>query len=104
MIGRGLFNPESQYRVRMLASSSEKCFKMPLNLLLLNRISEAAVLRRQIHLPSIGSTNAYRLVNGEGDRLGGLVIDVLANSVVIQSSAYWVLLNPKTVTSIITNT
>lgn len=29
-------------------------------------------------------------VNGEGDRLSGLVIDVYGNVVVVQSSALWV--------------
>jgi 23S rRNA (cytosine1962-C5)-methyltransferase len=32
----------------------------------------------------------YRLINGEGDRLGGLVVDVLGSTIVAQSSAYWV--------------
>ena len=31
----------------------------------------------------------YRLVNGEGDRLGGLIVDVFDNVAVVQSSALW---------------
>lgn len=34
-------------------------------------------------LPS-ASTNAYRLINSEGDRLSGLVADVLGEVVVVQ--------------------
>ena len=30
------------------------------------------------------------IVNGEGDRLGGLIVDVLGDMVVVQSSAFWV--------------
>lgn len=35
-------------------------------------------------------TNVYRLINGEGDRLSGLVVDVFGDSAVIESSAAWV--------------
>ena len=30
------------------------------------------------------------MINGEGDRLGGLIVDVIGNYIVIQSSALWV--------------
>lgn len=35
-------------------------------------------------------TTAYRLVNGEGDRLGGLIIDVFGKRIIVQSTAIWV--------------
>jgi 23S rRNA G2069 N7-methylase RlmK/C1962 C5-methylase RlmI len=35
-------------------------------------------------------TTTYRLINGEGDRLSGLMVDVLGQTVVVQSSALWV--------------
>ncbi len=49
----------------------------------------AIALRKALQLPS-QHTNVYRLVNGEGDRLGGLMVDVIGPVVVVQSSAYWV--------------
>lgn len=54
-----------------------------------NRAVLAIALRKALQLPS-KNTNVYRLVNGEGDRLGGLMVDVIGPVVVVQSSAYWV--------------
>jgi hypothetical protein len=53
------------------------------------RLLSALATRRACGLPSEG-TNAYRLVNGEGDRLSGLVVDVYGPVAVVSSSAYWV--------------
>ncbi|PPR91774.1 hypothetical protein GOBAR_AA28905 [Gossypium barbadense] len=36
------------------------------------------------------TTNAYRLVNSEGDRLSGLIVDVFGDLAVVASSAAWV--------------
>lgn len=47
------------------------------------------VFLQAMALPS-ASTDAYRLVNGEGDRLSGLAIDVYAGEVVVSSSARWI--------------
>jgi hypothetical protein len=41
--------------------------------------------RTSIGLPSAG-TNAYRLVNSEGDRLSGLIVDALGDVLVVQVS------------------
>ncbi|CAN0901880.1 Ribosomal RNA large subunit methyltransferase I [Linum grandiflorum] len=57
--------------------------------LLHSRIAEAVELRRRIGLPS-HQTNAYRLVNSEGDRLSGLIVDVFGDMAVVASSAAWV--------------
>lgn len=89
LLGRGVFNPFSQYRVRMLARSHDPAFAMPFEELLKVRIEQATVLRRAVGLPSAENT-VYRLINGEGDRLGGLVVDVMAGTIVAQSSALWV--------------
>lgn len=86
---RGFFNPFSQYRVRILSRSHDQDFSASLEELIFNRISQAVSLRKALNLPNPGDT-VYRLVNGEGDRLGGLMIDVLGSTVVIQSSALWV--------------
>ncbi|CAI5517012.1 unnamed protein product [Closterium sp. Naga37s-1] len=37
-----------------------------------------------------GGTNAFRLVNSEGDRLSGLIVDVYGERMVVASSAAWV--------------
>lgn len=67
-LARGLFNPKSQIRVRLLTWVQEPIDEAFFG----RRIRQAASLRKT-HLAR--STNAYRLVNGEGDWLAGLVID-----------------------------
>ena len=55
------------------------------------RLEAAAALRRRLGLGGAHSpTNAYRLVNGEGDGLSGLLVDVYNDTAVIQASAAWV--------------
>lgn len=56
--------------------------------LLQARISAAHQLRKTLQLPS-ASTNVYRLVNSEGDRLSGLIVDVLGDRIVVASTAAW---------------
>ena len=89
-IGRGYYNPHSQYRVRLMVGRDEqRLMNMELEEVICKRIEDAKGLRRACGLPN-EHTSAYRLVNGEGDRLSGLVVDVLGRAVVVQSSAYWV--------------
>ena len=52
------------------------------------RIRAAIELRRRLHLPS-AATNVYRLINSEGDRLSGVIVDVLNDHLVIASTAAW---------------
>lgn len=97
-IGRGVYNPHSQYRVRLLARADEKSFSMPFEELIRSRFRQAISVRGALGLGLGGSeeapaTTVYRLVNGEGDRLSGLIVDVIGDVVVIQSSALWVELN-----------
>jgi hypothetical protein len=95
IIGRGFYNPHSQYRVRLLVLKNEdNLFEMPLKTLIHTRIKRAKEIRAQISLPSETDT-VYRLINGEGDRLGGLIVDVFDNVIVVQSSALWVELYSK---------
>ena len=71
-IGRGYFNPHSQYRVRLMVSKDEqKLMDLSLEDVIASRISSAKGLRRACDLPNT-HTNAYRLINGEGDRLSGM--------------------------------
>ena len=99
--GRGFFNPYSQYRVRVTVMKEDRSFNETLAILLKRRLSQAVALRRSMVLPR-PDTSVYRLVNGEGDRLGGLIIDVLGDTVVTQSSALWVEIHRQLITSTLT--
>ena len=48
------------------------------------KIRSAIILRKSLGLPQSRATNAYRLVNAEGDNLPGLVIDIYGKCAVIQ--------------------
>lgn len=96
VFARGFFNPHSQYRVRIMSRIGDPEFKSSAAELIQARISQAVRLRSALGLPS-AATNVYRLINGEGDRLGGLIIDVLGSTVVIQSSALWVEMNAEAI-------
>ncbi|KAJ4705761.1 Ribosomal RNA large subunit methyltransferase I [Melia azedarach] len=92
-IAWGLYNSVSMFCVRLM-QLEEEATKDPLcalnmKKLLQTRIDAAIKLRRRLGLPS-ADTNAYRLVNSEGDRLSGLIVDVFGESAVIASSAAWV--------------
>ena len=90
----GLFNPDSMYRVRIMQTLDEtdvESLSHPdLSALLATRIQSAISLRKAVGLPNAETTTVYRLVNSEGDRLSGLVVDVLGDVAVIQASAVWV--------------
>jgi 23S rRNA (cytosine1962-C5)-methyltransferase len=76
-LARGLYNPKSQIRVRVLTWTKEPVDQN----FLARRFSQAAALRAK-HVCS--ATNAYRVVNGEGDFLPGLVVDRYADFLVCQ--------------------
>ncbi len=67
-LGRGLYNAKSQIRVRLLTWQKEPIDRDFFS----RRLSQALTFRRK-YISS--STNAYRLVNGEGDFLPGLIVD-----------------------------
>ncbi len=48
------------------------------------RIANAILLRKQLGLFDSAHTNSFRLVHGEGDGLPGLIVDVYAETAVIQ--------------------
>jgi 23S rRNA (cytosine1962-C5)-methyltransferase len=68
-IGHGIYDPESPIAVRIWASGSESLSED----LLASRI--AAAFRVRQGLFADGKTTAYRLLNGEGDRTPGFVVD-----------------------------
>ncbi|KAL0363067.1 UNVERIFIED_CONTAM: Ribosomal RNA large subunit methyltransferase I [Sesamum calycinum] len=92
-IGWGLYNSVSMFCVRLMqlddeAARDPSCV-LNVDKLLETRINDAVALRERLRLPS-SRTDAYRLVNSEGDRLSGLVVDVFGDKAVIASSAAWV--------------
>lgn len=90
----GLYNPVSMYRVRIMQTLDEvdveNLIQPDLTAILTARIQAAVALRAALGLPKDKVTNVYRLVNSEGDRLSGLVVDVLGDVATVQASAAWV--------------
>jgi 23S rRNA (cytosine1962-C5)-methyltransferase len=76
-IARGLHSPKSQIRVRILTWKPEALDYD----FFARRISQARDARHDYLTPT---TNAYRLVNGEGDFLPGLIVDRYSNYFVCQ--------------------
>jgi len=76
-LGRGHLNPLSQIIVRILTPKKEELggdfFR--------ERISRAIHLREELLK---GKTDAYRVVNGEGDSLPGLIVDRYKETLVLQ--------------------
>ncbi|MBP0122467.1 MAG: class I SAM-dependent rRNA methyltransferase [Nitrospira sp.] len=74
---RGLYNPASKIRVRILSFEDEPVTEQFWK----NRLAQAVRLRQKI----VTGTNAYRLVYGEADRLPGLVVDRYDDVLVMQT-------------------
>ncbi len=77
-LGLGHINPRSQIIVRILTQQEEELGEDFFSW----RISRAARFRAGIQ----ERTNAYRIINGEGDYLPGLIVDHYAETLVIQCS------------------
>ncbi len=78
-LGVGFYNGRSRLRVRLLSTRRE-----PLDAAFFERRFREAAALRQRYLP--GAT-ACRLVNAEGDRLSGLIVDRYADVLVLQTTA-----------------
>ncbi|HVM95677.1 MAG TPA: class I SAM-dependent rRNA methyltransferase [Candidatus Acidoferrales bacterium] len=76
-LGRGYVNPRCAIAVRLLTHADETIDGDFLQ----RRVASAYALRRAVLPPS---TDAYRLINGEGDLLPGFVADVYGGVVVLQ--------------------
>jgi 23S rRNA (cytosine1962-C5)-methyltransferase len=76
-IARGHYSPKSQIRVRVLTWEKESIDQN----FFLSRFTEALSLREKY---LARSTNAYRLINAEGDFLPGLIVDRYADFFVCQ--------------------
>ncbi|THJ23811.1 MAG: class I SAM-dependent rRNA methyltransferase [Nitrospira sp. CG24E] len=77
--GRGLYNPLSKIRVRILTFDDEPITEQFWR----ERLAQAVRLRCRI----VVGTNAYRLVYGEADRLPGLIVDRYDDVLVMQTLA-----------------
>ena len=74
---RGLYNPASKIRVRILTFDDEPITEQFWR----GRLAQAGRLRQKI----VTGTNAYRLVYGEADRLPGLIVDRYDDVLVMQT-------------------
>lgn len=78
--GRGLFNPHSKIRIRLLTFQEEPIDEA----FFAGRLRAAAALRRTV----TPHASACRLVHGESDLLPGLVVDRFADVAVMQALGY----------------
>lgn len=88
-LAKGFYNRNSMYTVRVLVTEGSRLMKTDCwETILKHRIMTAVKRRTELCLHKV--TDCYRLVNGEGDMLSGLIVDQVGDScVIIQSSAYW---------------
>jgi 23S rRNA (cytosine1962-C5)-methyltransferase len=77
LLGMGDFNPATTIAVRMLAWGETPAIEE----LVARRLKGALELRRKFVR---ADTNAYRLVNGDGDGLSGVVVDRFGDVLVVQ--------------------
>ncbi len=78
-LGKGHFQSGASIAVRILTFENQEIDQQFWN----KAISEAKQYRQNLHLPS-ASTNAFRLIHGEGDGIPGLIIDIYNDTAVIQ--------------------
>ncbi|MCO5549482.1 hypothetical protein L7F22_002953 [Adiantum nelumboides] len=92
-IAWGVYNSASMFSVRIMEMEDEvsrnHSFIFDMEKLLKSRIASALDIRMRLGLPT-DYTNIYRLVNSEGDRLSGLIVDIFGEYGVVASSAAWV--------------
>jgi 23S rRNA (cytosine1962-C5)-methyltransferase len=78
--GRGLFNPHSKIRVRLLTFEEEPIDEA----FWATRLNRADTLRRRV----VSEADAYRLIHGESDFLPGLIVDRYADLLVMQTLSF----------------
>lgn len=107
VVGWGLYNPLSLYRVRIIlhgllhpemkgefltlsSDYGEEGESKILQQILIMNFERSLQTRRALGLPLDSKTDTFRLINGEGDSVSGLAVDVVGGNVaVIMSSAAW---------------
>jgi 23S rRNA (cytosine1962-C5)-methyltransferase len=77
VLGYGYYNPRTTIAVRLLAFD----FTVAPTAIVRHRLEQAIAFRKRIILPE---TNCYRLINGDGDGLSGVLIDRYDDVLVIQ--------------------
>lgn len=90
-----VYNSENQYLATGQYHNSSTCVKVfsfkkvvPDDAFWRSRLERAAAYRQQIGLLDNTQTNVFRLVNGEGDYLPGLIVDWFDGNVVLQFHSY----------------
>ena len=78
--GRGLYNPSSKIRVRLLTFEERPIDETFWR----GRIQQAIRLRQRV----VAQSNAYRLIYAEGDRLPGLIVDQYDQLLVMQCLSF----------------
>jgi len=99
-LGLGVFNAHSQYRVRILSRAATGTCAPTIESFVTRHLRNARALRQLLQLPS-ATTNAYRVLNSEGDGCSGLTIDLYGDTAVVASSAYWTEQNQAVITRVI---
>ncbi|MBA2651760.1 MAG: class I SAM-dependent rRNA methyltransferase [Tatlockia sp.] len=89
LLGTGVYNEHSLYRVRVLIQSREAVDTNSFASIIAYRLKQALLIRENLNLPN-ENTTAYRLFNSEADGLSGLTIDRFNKIAVVSSSAFWV--------------
>ena len=74
---RGLYNPDSKIRIRILTFEDEPISDSFWR----GRIAQAVRLRKRV----VSETTAYRMIYGEADRLPGLIVDRYGDLLVMQT-------------------
>ena len=85
-LGHGTYHPQSQIAVRLVEAGMDGLEPATLPdgpTIVARRLERATTLRRDLGLPS-AETNAFRLINSEGDGMPGVVIDRFADGAVVQ--------------------
>jgi 23S rRNA (cytosine1962-C5)-methyltransferase len=77
-LGTGFYSTESKIACRVFSWGPDA----PADDWIVRRLESALALRRALHI----ETNAYRLLNAEGDFFPGLVIDVYGDTIVLRPS------------------
>lgn len=77
-VGQGIVDTSSRIFVRMINCSATETIDVAIK-----RLIASAINLRQSFFPN-KATNAYRLINGEGDGIPGLIIDKYADAIAIQ--------------------
>jgi len=122
LIGYGVYNSSSMYRVRILChrTTHPNIFKQvktimtgkggddpnvtnPIEIIIKMKVQDAIRARMALNLPC-STTDSYRLLNGEGDGLSGLAIDIIGGQIaVIMSSALWCEVHRDIITNAVEN-